>query len=151
MKFEKSNIEDSLILSEIAFKGKSYWNYGIDQLNLWKDDLTISKNYIENNDVYKLIIKHKIVGFFSLIKSENDAVKLDYLFMFPEYIGQGNGKYLLNKAIEIAKEMNAKKIILDADPNAEKFYEHFGFKKYNELESSIKNRFLPQMELNLDK
>ena len=31
--------------------------------------------------------------------------------------------------------------------NAQKFYEHFEFTKYDDLESSLKNRFLPQMEL----
>jgi predicted GNAT family N-acyltransferase len=67
--------------------------------------------------------------------------------MYPEFIGKGNGKRLIKSVIELSNKKFAKRIILDADPNAQKFYEHFGFSKYDELESSIKNRFLPQMEL----
>lgn len=36
---------------------------------------------------------------------------------------------------------------MDADPNAAKFYESFGFIKFGEIETLIKNRFLPIMEI----
>ena len=36
---------------------------------------------------------------------------------------------------------------LDADPNAESFYARFGFTQVGQLQSSIKDRFLPIMEL----
>jgi predicted GNAT family N-acyltransferase len=41
----------------------------------------------------------------------------------------------------------AKKVILEAEPNAEGFYAKFGFVKIGEIETSIKNRYLPVMEL----
>lgn len=40
-------------------------------------------------------------------------------------------------------------MILNSEPNATGFYENFGFEVYNLLESSIEDRFLPQMELDL--
>ena len=57
--------------------------------------------------------------------------------MYPEYIGNGNGRWLIRSAIEL----------FQMQINAQKFYEHFEFTKYDDLESSLKNRFLPQMEL----
>jgi hypothetical protein len=57
MKIERANIDDNLVLSDIAFKGKSYWNYTTEQLNSWKDELTISKDYIKEFEVYKLVMK----------------------------------------------------------------------------------------------
>ena len=121
MKIEKAKSKDDAILSDIALKGKSFWDYEIQQLNEWKDDLTITPNYIEDNDVYKLVVEFEIDGFFSFLTSENNTLKLDYLFIYPQYIGKGYGKILLNKAIEVAKEKKSLKIILDADPNAESF------------------------------
>lgn len=147
MKIERANINDDLILSDIAFKGKSYWNYTIEQLNSWKDELTISKDYINQFEVYKLIDKKQIIGFFSLLEIDSKTIKVDYFFMYPEFIGKGNGKRLIKSVIELSIKKSAKRIILDADPNAQKFYEHFGFIKYDEFKSSIKGRFLPQMEL----
>lgn len=147
MKIERANIDDHIILSDIAFKGKSYWNYTTEQLNSWKEDLTISKDYINKFDVYKLVDENTTIGFFSLIEIDSKTIKVDYFFMYPEFIGKGNGKRLLSSVIELSSKKSANRIILDADPNAQKFYEHFGFTKYAEIDSSIKNRFLPQMEL----
>ncbi|SKC12216.1 Acetyltransferase (GNAT) domain-containing protein [Soonwooa buanensis] len=147
MKIEKAHIDDHEILSEIAFKGKSYWNYGEEQLEAWRDNLTISKDYIKENKVYKLVELDKTIGFYSLILIDKSTIKIDFLFMFPEFIGKGIGKFLLESSIETAKKMKIKRIVLDADPNAEAFYKHFGFVTYEKMESSIKNRFLPKMEL----
>lgn len=147
MKIEKAAIEDHEILSDIAFKGKSYWNYEAQLLESWRENLTITKEYILENKVYKVVDDTKIIGFYSLVRIDEATAKLDFLFMYPEFIGQGIGKLLLENCFEIVKTKNVKRLILDADPNAENFYAHFGFVTYGKLESSIKNRFLPQMEL----
>ena len=57
----------------------------------------------------------------------------------------------MNDFLQKMKKENIKKIILDSEPNAEKFYAKIGFKKIGEFETSIKNRFMPIMELELKK
>jgi len=47
------------------------------------------------------------------------------------------------------QEHGFESIELDSEPKAEKFYAKFGFKFIGQLESSIKNRFLPVMELRI--
>ncbi len=47
--------------------------------------------------------------------------------------------------------MHIDKITLDAEPNAENFYRIFGFETIGQLESSIKDRYLPIMELQVKK
>ncbi|WP_370032457.1 GNAT family N-acetyltransferase [Flavobacterium sp. 28YEA47A] len=149
MKIERSEKNDNLILSEITFEGKAFWGYEKEQLEKWRNDLTITQDYIENNETFKLIIDDEIIGYYSILKLENKTIKLDYLFLLPKFIGKGYGKFLMNHCIKKAKETNMKKIILDSDPNAELFYKSFGFKTYNQLKTSIENRFLPQMELDI--
>lgn len=150
MKIEKSDRNDHLILSEITFQGKAFWGYEKEQLEKWRNDLTITEEYIENNETFKLMIEDKIIGYYSVLKLENKTIKLDNLFLLPEFIGKGYGKLLMNHCINRAKEMNMKKIVLDSEPNAELFYQSFGFKVYDKLKTSIENRFLPQMELNIE-
>ena len=150
MKIEKSEKNDNLILSEITFQGKAFWGYESEQLEEWRNELTISKDYIENNETFKLIVDNEIIGYYSILKLENKTVKLDNLFLFPKFIGKGYGKVLMNHCIKKAKEMNMKRIILDSEPNAALFYKSFGFKVYDKLKTSIENRFLPQMELNIE-
>jgi len=147
MKIKRARKDDHSILTEITFSGKSFWGYDTDQLEKWRVDLTISENYISENETYKLILDEKTVGYYSILKAYNDIIILDNIFLLPEYIGKGFGRFLMLDCINRAKTLNAKKIVLDAEPSAEKFYRNFGFEIYNHLESSIKGRFLPQMEL----
>lgn len=143
----KSTIEDNEILTEITKKSKAYWGYSDEQMEIWSELLTITKNYIENNNVYKLLIDDLTVGYYSYIYLNEKEVKLDNLFVLPNYIGSGLGKLLMNNFLNRIKNTGIEKIILDSEPNAEKFYENFGFLKIGQIETSIKNRYLPIMEL----
>ncbi len=151
MKIEKATNIDDKVLTEITKKSKAFWGYSEKQIMEWNDVLTISKDYIDTNYTYKLIDdKNQIIGYYSYFKTENDTIKLDNMFLLPNYIGNGLGKYLMNDFIKRIKENTAvKRIILDSEPNAELFYQKMGFIKIGEFETSIKNRFMPIMEMNL--
>ena len=148
MKIERANIHDDEILSDITKKSKAFWGYSKEQILEWNDNLTISKNYIESNYAFKLLDENTVIGYYSYIL-EKSSVKLDNLFVLPEYIGKGFGKYLVNDFLTRMRNQKIKKIILDSDPNAEEFYLKIGFKKIGQFETSIKNRFMPIMEMNL--
>ncbi|RZK24014.1 MAG: hypothetical protein EOO43_07855 [Flavobacterium sp.] len=60
-------------------------NIQILQLEKWKKELTITETYIEENETYKLIVGEKIAGYYSLLKVENETVKLDNLFLFIQH------------------------------------------------------------------
>lgn len=147
MLIEIAEKDDHVALTNITYLGKSFWGYDEKIMDQWKDDLTISPEYIVQNETFKLISNREIIGFYSFLKIDKHILKLDFLFILPQFIGSGIGKFLINDAIEKAKNMDIQRIILDAHPNAENFYKKFGFKTYGKLSSSIENRFLPQMEL----
>lgn len=149
MTVTKSNMEDSEILTNITKKSKAYWGYSDEQIEKWSDLLTITKNYIENNNVYKLLFDNSTVGYYSYFNLNENVVKLDNLFVLPNYIGNGLGQVLMNDFIDRIKSTETKKIVLDSEPNAKKFYEKFGFTKVGQIETSIKDRYLPIMELKI--
>jgi len=150
MIIEKANSDDHKILTDITKKSKAFWGYSEEQIAQWDDVLTITKGYIQTNLAYKLIKESQVIGYYTYFNTETYTVKLDNLFVLPEYIGKGYGNYLMVDFLNRIKEnRNIKKVLLDADPNAEKFYQKFGFTTIGQLETSIKNRFLPIMELNL--
>lgn len=150
MEIQRAHKDDHIILTNITYKGKAHWGYSKSQLEKWQADLTVSPGYIIENDTFKLIFDDKIVGYYAVLQVEDNVLKLDNMFVLPEYIGKGFGKFLLLDAINRAKNNKVKKMILDAEPKAEDFYKKFGFETYTLLESSIKNRFLPQMMLSLE-
>lgn len=147
IEIRKANIDDHIILTEITKKSKAYWGYSDEQMNDWSDVLTIKEEYIQNNEVYKLLNNNSTVAYYSYLIINENTVKLDNLFVLPDEMGKGYGKLLMNDFILKIKKGQAKRIILDADPNAQQFYESFGFTKIGKIETSIKNRFLPVMEL----
>ena len=78
------------------------------------------------------------------------ACHLDNLFIIPEKIGLGLGKFLMKDVFEKIKNKGFQKIVLHSEPNAENFYSKMGFEKIGEFETTIKNRFMPIMELKLE-
>ena len=145
----RANGEDNIILTEITIRSKAYWNYSEEQMQKWHVVLTISAEYISENETYKLVSNEQIVGYYSFIKENNSIVKLDNMFVAPEFIGKGYGKILMNDFVEKIRLTDTQKIILEADPNTETFYKKFGFVVIRKLQSSIAGRFLPVMEMTL--
>jgi GNAT superfamily N-acetyltransferase len=150
MNIEKANSNDNEVLTEITKKSKGFWGYSDEQIKIWSELLTITKAYIETRSVYKLVIDTKTVGYYSFFHEDENTIKLDNLFILPKYIGQGLGRILMNDFLIIVKKTNANKIILDSEPNAEMFYAKLGFVKVGQIETSIKNRYLPIMELKIN-
>lgn len=149
MEITESSIEDNETLTEITKKSKAYWGYSDEQMENWSELLTITKSYIETNRVYKLLIDDLTIGYYSFIYLNEKEVKLDNLFVLPNYIGNGLGNLLMNDFLNRIKNTEIEKIILDSEPNAEKFYERFGFIKIGQIETTIKDRYLPIMELKI--
>lgn len=149
MKIEKANITDNEILTSITKKSKAYWGYSAEQIQEWDKNLTISQDYIKEHNVYKLTVNNLIIGYYSYFFRDEKEIELDNLFILPEYIGKGLGKYLVLDFLNRIKDQKAERIILDSEPNAESFYSKMGFVKIGEFETSIKNRFMPIMEMKL--
>jgi ribosomal protein S18 acetylase RimI-like enzyme len=150
MKIRQAKTEDAEILSNIAFAAKSFWNYPESWLNLWKDALTISPEFINKNEVYLAESDRKVLGFYALILND-EKVQLEHLWISPESIGGGIGKKLMADAIEKAKSFGAATIEIESEPNAFGFYQKQGAVKIGEIRSKIEGqeRILPIMRIEL--
>lgn len=149
MKIEKAHISDADDLTALTIRSKSHWNYSLEQIELWKDDLTVTESFLLENQVFKLMHNSQLVGYYAFFSLKSAEAKLDSLFVEPDFIGQGYGKVLMNDFLDRVKAQGYKRIVLDADPNVEPFYTHFGFVVIGKLKTAVKNRFLPIMELKI--
>ena len=146
MIIKKSTSELHVELTEISFVSKKYWNYSDEWMEIWKDDLTITENFIINNYVYHLENDaNEIVGFYAFVKFDN-YIELDSLFVSPEYIGKGFGNLLMTDFLSKVREIDFNYKKLKAEPFAEIFYKKYGFETIElQLSSKIENRYLPIM------
>lgn len=152
MKIIRAQKNDAKHLTELTLRSKNYWNYGKQQIEEWKEELTISEDYIEENEIFQLVNyedQKTLFGFYAYNNLDDKNVKLNFLFLEPQFIGKGHGQKLLSDCIERVKTLGYHSITLDADPNATAFYQRNGFKVVGKLQSSIKDRFLPIMKLSL--
>ena len=144
-----AEISDHEELTGITKKSKAHWGFSNELLLEWEPLLTVSAKYIEKNTVRKIVQNERILGYYSYYFIDENTLKLDNMFILPEFIGNGIGNCLMNDFLEKARASTIQKIVLDSEPKAEGFYQKFGFKTIGQLASSIKDRFLPIMELRL--
>ncbi len=146
MNIEQSNPSHHTTLTSVMRASKAHWGYGKLQLEKWEDELTVSQEYIVNNDVYHLRLDDKIVGFYSY-ESRDRTIKLENLFLSPDYIGRRLGARMMTDFMTRVEPLS-KMIILDSDPHAEVFYSNFSFKTISLTPTSIPNRYMPIMVYN---
>ena len=139
-------------LSELAFRSKSYWGYSDRFMQACLGELTIDKCYVENNPTFVIEAARKTVGFYSLEHISAAKVELSFLFVEPDFIGKGYGRKLMMHAQEKAQHLGYNKMIIEGDPNAERFYRSAGGSVVGPRRSaSIPNRELPIFCINLGK
>lgn len=137
-------------LTQISISAKRHWKYPEVWIQLWIPSMTITEEYIEIHETWIAMIKDGPVAYYSFNENE-DGFWLDNLWVLPEYMGQGIGKTLFEHALERCKAMGVSTLKIEADPNAESFYERMGARKVSEHTTEIQGepRVLPVMEINL--
>lgn len=151
----KAKINEYRILTQISFNSKGYWNYPDEYFNIWEKELTITQNYILNNDVYVYEQNDCISGYYSLVELQKDLILsgvrieagtwLEHMFILPALIRKGIGKKLFLHCIE---QCHSKVLKILADPNARFFYEKMGCNFIKEYPSTIEGRTTPYLEYN---
>ncbi len=141
--------EEGAALTQIAHDAKRHWGYPENWIEHWQEDLTISSDFISNNQVYVAESEAEIIGFYSLVARDQRA-ELEHLWVAPEHIGTGVGKELFIHAMQTAAGDDVSEVEISADPNAESFYTRMGARRIGEDSSEIdgQKRVLPRLIVN---
>jgi len=153
IQIRKAQPIDSELLTEISFAAKKHWNYPDNYYDLWRNELTITKEYIHQNIVFEALYQDSVIGFYSIIENEADfhtgdiVVKkgfwLEHIFIKPEYHTLGIGLQLINHAKQVSRDSGITDLFIFADPNAKGFYDKVGAEYLYESKSSIPGRMIP--------
>ena len=84
------------------------------------------------------------VGFY-VLTTEDDGMHLDHLWISPIAMGRGIGRALFEHAVAEGKRLGFQAIKIEADPNAEGFYQRMGARRVgtNVTEIEGERRELP--------
>lgn len=109
------------------------------------DDFVEIKEMLENFDfssldVFCLTVDKELVGFIGLYET-----KIEMLFLDPDYMGKGLGKYLMNFAMT---NLRANEVDVNEQNNhARTFYEMLGFKVFGRTEKDDAGREYPILKM----
>lgn len=154
---EKANITDSDILTDIAFSAKRHWNYPNEYFEIWKNELTITEDYLQQNIVYKAQQGNLTIGFYSIVENKSDfysgeiLVKkgfwLEHIFIKPDYHRFGLGRKLIEHAKLVSAKIGISNLLVFVDPYARGFYDKMGAEFLYDSKSSIPGRLIPVYDL----
>ncbi|CAM1371156.1 GNAT family acetyltransferase [Tenacibaculum litoreum] len=143
----KAQIQDANLLTKIAISSKAHWGYSKEQMELWKDDLTVTPKMFADCNIYKFQVNDITAGFYVLYRANIRTSFLDFLFVTPKFINQRIGSKLLEHVKKSCISGSCAVLNVLSDPNSDTFYLKHGFEIIGKRESSIKGRFLSEMEL----
>jgi GNAT superfamily N-acetyltransferase len=152
MEIVRAKPEDADVLTEIAHAAKRHWRYPERWIQSWRDILTMRPEFIAANTTYCAMEGDRAVGFY-LLTTEGDGLHLDHLWISPAAMGRGIGRALFKHAIEQARGLGFQAIKIEADPNAEGFYQRMGAKRVgvNVTETEGERRELPLLIYEIDR
>jgi GNAT superfamily N-acetyltransferase len=155
----KAIIQEAEILTKISFGSKGYWDYPKEFYDIWSKELTISSDYIQDNDVFVFEKDGKILGYYSIVELKDNieisgiriskGFWLDHMFIEPRSIGKGIGTKMFFHLRKMCCSRGINELGILADPNSRGFYEKMGCEYKSEYPSTIKNRTTPYLQLKI--
>lgn len=128
--------EDAEALTDIAHPAKRHWGYRESWIGAWRDTLTMRPEFLSANIAFIAIEERRPVSFY-VLTTEDDGLHLDHLWIVPAAMGRGIGRALFEHAAAQAKDLGFDSIKIEADPNAEGFYERMGAVRVGTTSSQV--------------
>lgn len=145
----RARVGEAAALTAIAQASKAYWPYSASQIAAWQEALTITDPLIESGLTWVASDDGGMAGLYVLAPARPHWT-LEHFWVLPERMRQGIGRALLGHALSTALQGGASGILIDADPNAESFYQACGATRTGEIAAPIDEapqRTRPQLVL----
>jgi GNAT superfamily N-acetyltransferase len=146
--FRPASPDDAESLTELTIASKAHWGYDEAFMALARPVLVVTRDYLESNDCWVAEHDGQTVGWFSLVEL-SDALLLDNFFLLPDRIGSGLGREMWHRALNRAAAKGARRLTLEADPNAAGFYERMGARRIGSVMAASTGRSLPLYQIEL--
>lgn len=139
-------VDDAEELSNLANRSKRHWGYSKESMELWKQSLTITEDFLEKHTVIKAMLEDEIVGFFALEEIQPTTQIAQYWVDTP-FMRKGYGSEMFNYLKSFLKSKEVEKVNLLLDPNGLNFFKKRGGVVLDKVEHKVKNKFLYKVEV----
>lgn len=144
-----ARIDELAGLSDLCFRPKAVWGYDEAFMEACRGELSFETRDLEATRIAVAEHNGKTMGVAQLRVSHDEAHLLK-LFVEPNALRSGTGQALLAWAIDGARQVGAKRLTIEADPDAAPFYRRMGAYDIGLAPSgSVPGRLLPKLAMNL--
>ncbi len=151
----QARLDELARINTLVLRSKASWGYTDHQMARWRADLHIDESAILRGAVYVAELQDVLVGMFVVEPSPDNPEltwQLAHFFVCPDYFGRRIGSALFAYAVDLAHRHDVHAILIDADPNAERFYWQQGARRSGTVAAPSDTdpaRSRPQMVLSL--
>ena len=139
-------------LTSLCMRSKAHWGYDAVFMRLSAEALTLAEADISAGRVLVAVdAAGRTIGLVR-VEPDGEEAELGLMFVDPPAMGSGAGRLLFEAATQLARTLDARRMVILADPNAAPFYERMGarFVRYAPSDA-IPGRMLPFFEYDLAK
>jgi GNAT superfamily N-acetyltransferase len=140
--------EDFEQLREIAVDAKAHWGYDRTLVEDWATRGDFEPESLRARLVFVAEAGRPTIGWAALIP-RGEVGWLEDLWVTPAWIGRGVGRLLFEHVADRARELGARRLEWEAEPNAHGFYEHMGGKYVRKSEVTEWGRVLDVLGVEL--
>ena len=150
IRIREARAEEFERLREIAIAAKGHWGYEPALVQEWAAGGDFEPESLSKRLVYVAVdeAEGEPVGWASLIP-RGEVGWLEDLWIEPEWIGRGLGHLLFEHVASRARELGAKRLEWEAEPNARGFYERMGAAYVRDSDETEWGRVLEVLGLTL--
>lgn len=153
MKIREAQAEDANALTKLAHAAKQSWGYPEELMQAWSAALTFDAAVLSAMHVGVAEGDAGILGFYALMGSGH-SVQLEHLWVWPDQMGKGVGRSLVDHALAAAARRGAEVLVIESDPNAEAFYRRLGAVRVGTIPApapGYPDRTLPVLEVAINR
>jgi GNAT superfamily N-acetyltransferase len=149
LRIRPARADEAEVLTDLSLRSKAFWGYDASFLARCRAVMTVKARGIENHPHYVAELDGRIAGFYGF-EPEAEGIGLDYMFVENDLVGRGVGRALWRHAVDIARGLGHRALIVVSDPNAEGFYLKMGCQRIGTRPSELENgRQLPLLRFAL--
>lgn len=141
--------DEAAEISALAMRSKAHWGYTDEQMEIFRDELTLTPTEIEKDEAFVVESDGAVVGFYTSCDHGEGNVEVGHLFVDPSALRRGFGTALMDHLTAAARAAGAGRLVVMSDPNAEGFYRSRGGRLVMHMPTSIPGRTLPLLEIPL--
>jgi GNAT superfamily N-acetyltransferase len=142
-------IDELPALGDLCMRSKAVWGYDEKFMEACRDELSFDLPDLQLTSIAVAEECGNLIGV-AQVKVSNSQADLLKLFVEPGRLRSGIGKLLLAWAAGVATDMGARRLFIEADPDAAPFYRRMGAVDVGFAPStSIPGRILPKLAVDL--